>query len=177
MSFDILGDNLSGFSAVGQAFAGSIKAFELWQRGKAIAEKGTLLQIKMEMQAARLKAWGQDWGISNNAHIYHPRFKEFGALATRYMSLIEYQTNQLESLDSEFPALKNTMQPPSIETALQRMTLVMSTDLRKSIVGYRQRDARNSIEGNATLQERYQVSRILIRETREQLASTRQAIS
>ena len=104
-SFDPLGDTLSSLSLLSQAFSGGVRGFEIWQRGKAMADEVTYFQVKLEMLGARFKAWGCDWGIERNAHIHHHKFRQFGEVAINCINLITYQTNSFETLE-EFPVLK-----------------------------------------------------------------------
>jgi len=153
-SFDPLGDTLSGLSVLGQAFTACVRGFEVWQKGKAIAEEVVFFQIKLEMQAARFKAWGCDWGIDRNAHIHHPRFEQFGDLAINYMNLILHQTRSLEALDSEFPVLATAAQPSSTPTSFVRMSQIAGYPLRQALEAFKLRDTINSIDENASIQER-----------------------
>ena len=107
------------------------------------------------MQGARFKAWGCDWGIETNAHIHHKRFKQFGALAINYMNLIRHQTSSLEALDLEFPVLASAAKPPgSPETAFARMLQIAGHSLSQSLEAFTLRDTINSIDENASIQER-----------------------
>lgn len=154
-SFDPLGDSLGGLSVLGQAFAACVRGFEVWQKGKAIAEEVVIFQIKLEMQGAKFKAWGCDWGIERNAHVHHPRFKQFGNLAITYMNLILHQTNSLEALDSEFPVLATITQPlVSPASSFGRMSEIAGDQLRQALEAFRLRDTISSIDENATIQEK-----------------------
>jgi Prion-inhibition and propagation len=154
-SFDVLGDTLSGLSVVGQAFSACVRGFEVWQKGKAIVQEVTFFQVKLEIQAARFKAWGCGWGIEKSrAYMQHPKFKQNGDLAIDCMNLIVYQTNSLKNLDAEFPVLKVAARPPGIGKSFELLSELADPKLRQEVQRLRLHEKVGSVENNVTLQEK-----------------------
>lgn len=102
------GTALGGISLFVQLFDKCTQAFSLWQEGKEIGSDTTVFKIRLEMQAARLKEWGLNWGVGNGQralHLFEPRFKAYGDLAIQYMATINHLLDVLNSTASAIPAL------------------------------------------------------------------------
>lgn len=155
ISFDPLGDNLSDVSVVGQAFWACVRGFEVWQKGKAIAEEVTFFQVKLKIQAARFKAWGCGWGTEkSHTCMQHPKFRQNGELAIDCMNLIIYQTSSPETLDAEFPVLRVAACRPSLGQSFEFLSKLADPKLRQEVQNLRLHEKVGSIENSVTLQEK-----------------------
>ena len=105
----VAGTALGATSLLVQVFQGCVKGFELWQKGEELGNDALIFQARLEMQAARLKAWGADWGLDrgpDSAHLKDHRFEQHGDLAVRYIVLIHHFLDQLKVSGSEFEAVR-----------------------------------------------------------------------
>ncbi|KAF1954794.1 HET-s/LopB domain protein [Byssothecium circinans] len=119
-------DSLSvGSTAVGgasflvQVFQGCVKSFELWRKGEELADEAEVFQVRLEMQAAKLKTWGVEWGLDrgpDSMHLKDRRFQEHGDVAVKYVVLIYHFLDELGKLEQDFPAISSASNT-SISTA------------------------------------------------------------
>src|SRR5258706_441105 len=102
----VAGTAIGGASFLVQVFQGCIKGFELWRKGDGLSEDAAVFQVRLEMQAARLKTWGVEWGLDrgpDSLHLKDRRFQEHSDLAVKYIVLIYHFLDQLGQLGLEFP--------------------------------------------------------------------------
>lgn len=91
-----------------QVFQGCVKSFELWRKGDELADDAEIFQARLEMQAAKLKTWGVEWGLDRGAdsmHLKDRRFQEHGDVAVKYVVLIYHFLDELGKLGQDFPAI------------------------------------------------------------------------
>jgi hypothetical protein len=104
----IAGTAIGSVSLFAQLVDGCIQAFASWQRGKEIGTDAVAFQVRMEMQAAKLKEWALGWGITKGAkplHVLEPRFKKYGDLAVQYVATINHLLGILDGLATDHPAI------------------------------------------------------------------------
>lgn len=88
---------------------GLSKAFQLWRKAGGIGEDAAVFQTRLELQSARFKSWGIDWGLDRGAaglHTKDRRFQDHGDTAIKYVVLIYHFLDQLESLRFDNNAIK-----------------------------------------------------------------------
>ncbi|KAF5710956.1 RNA helicase [Fusarium mundagurra] len=119
------GTALGATSLFLQIFQGCVDGFSVWQKGEALASDALIFKARLEMQAARFKAWGLDWGFDRGpdaACWRDDRFIENGDLAVKYVVIIYGFLDSLGELSQEFPALASAENVPvSAATSLGRM--------------------------------------------------------
>ncbi|RMZ69356.1 HET-s domain [Pyrenophora seminiperda CCB06] len=126
----ITGTATGGASFLVQVFQGCVKSFELWRKGDELADDAAVFQARLEMQAARLKTWGVEWGLDrgpDSLHLKDRRFKHHGDVAVKYVVLIHHFLDELNDLGQEFPAISSTRNT-SISTASSIMRLLDMAD-------------------------------------------------
>jgi hypothetical protein len=154
-SFDPLGDTMGGVSLLAQAFVACTRGFELWQKGEAISEEATYVQVKLGIQAARFEAWGCGWDIEKNTRTRDPKFMKHADLAEDCLNLIKYQINSLETLDTEFPSLKVAANPPHARAMFDILSMLAGPQLRQDLQTLRRRKTVSDVEEKATFQEKF----------------------
>jgi len=126
----ITGTATGGASFLVQVFQGCVKSFELWRKGDELADDAAVFQARLEMQAARLKTWGVEWGLDRGPdalHLKERRFKEHGDVAVKYVVLIHHFLDELNNLGQEIPAISSA-RSTSISTASSIMKLLDMAD-------------------------------------------------
>ncbi|KAK2674945.1 hypothetical protein RAB80_009929 [Fusarium oxysporum f. sp. vasinfectum] len=119
------GTALGATSLFLQIFQGCVDGFSVWQKGETLASDALIFKARLEMQAARFKAWGLDWGFDRGpdaACWRDDRFIENGDLAVKYVVIIYGFLDSLGELSQEFPALASAENVPiSAATSLGAM--------------------------------------------------------
>ena len=113
------GTAIGSASFLVQAFQGCVKGFELWRKGEEVAIEAAVFQARLEMQAARLKSWGVEWGMDrgpDSPHLKERRFQDYGNVAVKYVVLIYHFLDELNDLGRDFPAISSASNT-SISTA------------------------------------------------------------
>ncbi|KAF5231210.1 hypothetical protein FANTH_13496 [Fusarium anthophilum] len=62
------GNALRATSLFLQIFQGCVDGFSVWQKSETLASDALVFKARLEMQAARFKAWGLDWGFDGGPH-------------------------------------------------------------------------------------------------------------
>ena len=152
--FDPLGDTIGGLSLLAQAFGACARGLDVWQRGKGIAEESAFIQVKLEILAARFKAWGCGWGVvESSVHAPSPKFGEYAELATDCINLITYQTNSLETLDKEFPSLIIAADGTSKPGKFAFLAALADPQSQQDLESLRDRKPVSAIKDGVTLRE------------------------
>ncbi len=111
----VAGTTISSVSLFVQLVDGCVQAFSLWQKGKEIGSDAVAFQVRMEMQAARLKEWALNWGIGHAAkpfHLFEPRFRVYGDLAVKYIATINHLLSVLDSFATDHPVIASASNLP-----------------------------------------------------------------
>ncbi|KAF2007987.1 hypothetical protein P154DRAFT_516761 [Amniculicola lignicola CBS 123094] len=102
---DIAANTLQTLGFAGQIFTGAINGFSAYQTSSDLGRDAIELQIKLEWTRSRLDMWGTLWGLSSNAHLDSPRFKQFGMMALNHLVYINYCLDEFKTMDDLFPTL------------------------------------------------------------------------
>ncbi|KAL5585854.1 hypothetical protein FOVSG1_013546 [Fusarium oxysporum f. sp. vasinfectum] len=111
----IAGTALGTTSLFLQIFQGCVDGFSVWQRGETLASDALIFKARLEMQAARFKAWGMDWGFDRGpdaAFWRDDRFVENDDLAVKYVVIIHGFLDSLSELSQEYPSLASAENVP-----------------------------------------------------------------
>ncbi|KAF5966070.1 hypothetical protein FBULB1_11875 [Fusarium bulbicola] len=84
------GNALGATSLFLQIFQGCVDGFSVWQKSETLASDALVFKARLEMQAARFKAWGLDWGFDGGPHAAcwgDDCFIENGDLAVKIFSV------------------------------------------------------------------------------------------
>ncbi|KAF9776281.1 hypothetical protein IL306_005559 [Fusarium sp. DS 682] len=131
----IAGTALGTTSLFLQLFQGCVDGFSVWQKGETLASDALIFKARLEMQAARFKAWGMDWGFDRGpdaACWKDDRFIENGDLAVKYVVIIYGFLDSLSDLSQEFPALASAENVPvSAATSLGGMLRMAFKDSKE----------------------------------------------
>ncbi|KAF4449579.1 hypothetical protein F53441_7146 [Fusarium austroafricanum] len=131
----VAGTALGATSLFLQIFQGCVDGFSVWQKGETLASDALIFKARLEMQAARFKAWGLDWGFDRGpdaACWRDARFIENGDLAVKYVVIIYGFLDSLGELSQEFPALASAENVPvSAATSLGAMLRMAFKDSKE----------------------------------------------
>jgi hypothetical protein len=104
---------------------GCLQGFNLWQKGKQVGPEAQNFQIRLEMQAARLRAWMRKWAIERGSEsplLQDPNFKADPNLPIYYILTIYSTLDSLGDLKSEFPVLSSAANVKAFDaSSLHRM--------------------------------------------------------
>lgn len=106
----VTGTAIGGASFLVQVFQGCVKSFELWRKGEELADEAAVFQARLEMQAAKLKTWGVEWGLDrgpDSPHLKERRFQDHGDVAVKYVVLIYHFLDELNKLGQDVPAISS----------------------------------------------------------------------
>lgn len=152
----VAGTALGATSLLAQVFEGTVKAIQLWRKAGGIGEDAAVFQTRLELQLARFKSWGIDWGIDRGPaglHVKDRRFKDHGDTAIKYVVLIYHFLDQLEGLGSNSNAITTAGQSSVLPTSsIERLV-----DLASPNSGERQAlsDKIRNIKDSSDLQEQF----------------------
>ncbi|KAM5346257.1 hypothetical protein ACJ41O_009262 [Fusarium nematophilum] len=131
----IAGTALGASSLFLQLFQGCVDGFSVWQKGETLASDALIFKARLEMQAARFKAWGLDWGFDRGpdaACWRDARFVEHGDLAVKYVIIIYSFLDSLGELSTDFPSLASAENVPiSAATSIGAMIRLAFKDSRE----------------------------------------------
>jgi hypothetical protein len=118
---------MSGLEAIAvigfvfQVVESTITVIDLWKSANEVGEDVVIIKARLDMTRARLKSWALDWGLKEGKHVRHPRFREYGFLAVRYLLIIQYRLTAIENFEKKFPALFNTVGGANRQGSAQRV--------------------------------------------------------
>ncbi|KAJ4309383.1 hypothetical protein N0V84_011531 [Fusarium piperis] len=131
----IAGTALGATSLLFQLFQGCVDGFSMWQKGETLAFDALIFKARLEMQAARFKAWGLDWGFDRGpdaACLQDARFVQHGDLAVKYVVIIYSFLDSLGELSTDFPSLASAENVPiSAATSIGAMIRLAFKDSRE----------------------------------------------
>ncbi|RSL86509.1 hypothetical protein CEP51_002759 [Fusarium floridanum] len=131
----IAGTALGATSLFLQLFQGCVDGFSVWQKGETLASDALIFKARLEMQAARFKAWGMDWGFERGpdaACWRDARFVQHGDLAVKYVVIIYSFLDSLGELSTDFPSLASAENVPiSAATSIGAMIRLAFKDSRE----------------------------------------------
>tara|TARA_R110002003_G_scaffold228_16_gene16714 strand:- start:10075 stop:11808 length:1734 start_codon:yes stop_codon:yes gene_type:complete len=125
----VAGTAVGGASFLVQVFQGCVKSFELWRKGEELADEAAVFQARLEMQAAKLKTWGVEWGLDrgpDSLHLKERRFQDHGDVAVKYVVLIYHFLDELNKLGQDFPAISSASNTSISATSSIRKLLDMA---------------------------------------------------
>jgi len=91
-STGIAGTALGSFGLFLQLFDKCTTIYSTWQDSEDIGFDAMTFQIHLDMQVARLKEWGVNWGIYDETrlHLLEPRFRRHGDLVVHYVAILSH---------------------------------------------------------------------------------------
>jgi serine/threonine protein kinase len=92
---------LSSLSLMGQLIGGSIRVFESYHKAEGLSNDALQLQIILGWARGRLETWATEWGVEEGLHLKSERFRKFGWMAMNHLVYINYELEELSSMDSE----------------------------------------------------------------------------
>jgi hypothetical protein len=141
-------------SLIGQVFSACVAGLDIRAKSLNFGHDLLIFNAKLDMLSARLKAWGQSWGISEQKHLESPRFQEFQAVATNSLLVIYHLIESLTTLKKEFPYFegKYDMSTIALAAGLEQLCLVQdSTSLHAQI-----EMSMSSLQEDSSVKERAQ---------------------
>jgi hypothetical protein len=108
-----------------------VQGFSLWQKAEGMGMDVMTFQIRLEMQAARLKAWGLEWDLDSLTSSGPNRLTEYGDLAVKYVATVYAILDSLRDLETEFPVLSSpTNLPITAAASISRMSQMAYAESR-----------------------------------------------
>jgi hypothetical protein len=83
----------------------TIKAIDLWKRAGEVGADVIMLRARLDIIRARIKSWSINWGMQENKHIQHAKFREYGELAVRYLVIIQHLLLRFDAFEGKYRSL------------------------------------------------------------------------
>ncbi|OAL40211.1 hypothetical protein AYO20_00631 [Fonsecaea nubica] len=101
-------DPFSIIGAIGFAFQVveiTIDAVDYWKRTNDVGDDIIMIVARLDMIRARIKSWSVDWGMREQRHLEHPKFREYGHLALHYLVIIQRRLVRFEDFETRYTGL------------------------------------------------------------------------
>ncbi|BAE65923.1 unnamed protein product [Aspergillus oryzae RIB40] len=101
-------DPISLIGAIGVAYQVveiTIDAIDYWKRTGDVADDIIMMVARLDMIRARIKSWSFDWGMREQRHLKHPKFRDYGHLALQYLVIIQRRLVRFSEFEAKYTGL------------------------------------------------------------------------
>ncbi|KAK6541474.1 hypothetical protein TWF694_007283 [Orbilia ellipsospora] len=123
-----LGTGIGAASFFIQLIQGCVAGFSLWQQAEAVGSEALIFEVRLNNQAAKLKAWAQQWGVEEGQYgryFTDLKFNEYGTQAVNSVLMVSSLLDALKDMNDELPILhKAAVQSNIAGSSLENLSKV-----------------------------------------------------